>query len=386
MKSKKQLVPIAVVTGVLAILLFASFPPKWFAQGQNPPPSDQQQTGGPQPDVGETVIVPKKKSPPPASQPTPDQPSTTEPIKKPEKINPDEVYTLSTSTNLVNVDVMVVDGNGSPLQNLEKKNFKLFDDGVPQAVTNFGTGEAPMTVCMLVEFSNRWWPFLLVSLRYSYSFLDVINPKDWVAIVSFDLKSQILTDFTQDRSEMRAGLDQLRVPGFSESNFYDALTFVLDRMKEVHGRKAVVAVVTGIDTFSKLTYDQTLKIVRASDTPVYPISILEILTFQNAIRDTVTTLQAENALKTIASYSGGQAYFPRFEQDVPGDYQQIAQQLRMQYSLGFVPTNATKDGQFHKLKVALVDEQGNPLEIINKKGKKVKYHIVARDGYYSPKS
>jgi VWFA-related protein len=211
------------------------------------------------------------------------------------------------------------------------------------------------------------------------------------------MKSQILTDFTQDRSEVRAGLDQLRIPGFSEYNFYDALAFVLDRMKEVHGRKAVVAIVTGLDSFSKLTYDQTLKIVRASDTPVYPVSILEFLSVRSPSGNlpgniatgriqAIDVLQAENALKTMASYSGGQAYFPRFEQEVPDDYQQIAQRLRTQYSLGFVPTNATKDGQFHKLKVALVDEQGNPLEIMNEKGKKVKYHIVARDGYYAPKS
>jgi VWFA-related protein len=397
MKNYKQYLPITLMAGVVGVLLLASFPPKPFAEAQDQAPPGQQQTTGPQPDVGETVLVPKKKSPPAPTQPTPDQPAPSQPATKPEKINPNDIYTLSTSANLVNVDVMVVDNSGSPIQNLEKKNFKLYDDGVPQAVTNFGTGEAPMTVCLLVEFSNRWWPFLYVALRYSYSFLEVIHPKDWVAVVSFDMKSQILTDFTQDRSEVRAGLDQLRIPGFSESNYYDALTNVLDRMKEVHGRKAVVAVVTGIDTFSKLTYDQTLKIVRASDTPIYPISILEFMSIRSPsgnvpgsmatgpIRE-IDVLQAENQLKTMASYSGGQAYFPRFEQEVPEDYQQIAQQLRTQYSLGFVPTNTTKDGQFHKLKVALVDEQGNPLEIINKKGKKMKYHIVARDGYYAPKS
>ena len=310
--------------------------------------------------MGETVLVPKKMQPTPA-QPTTAQPSPAQPEKKPEKINPNDIYTLSTTTSLVNVDVMVVDNNGSPLQNLGKKNFQLYDDGVPQAITNFGTGEAPMTICMLIEFANRWWPFLVIALRYSYYFLKVIHPKDWVAVVAFDLKPEILTDFTQDRSEVRAGLDQLRIPGFSESNLYDALAFVLDRMKEVHGRKAVVAVVTGIDTFSKLTYDQCLKIVKASDTPIYPISIMEFMSVRNPRGDNITTLQAENALKTIASYSGGQAYFPRFEQEVPSDYQQIAQQLRMQYSLGFVPTNATKDGRFHKLKVAVVDDQGNPL-------------------------
>jgi VWFA-related protein len=380
MKNKKRYLPITLVLGVVGVLVLASFPPKWFAQPQEPSPTGQQQTSGPQPDVGETVLVPKKNTP------SPTQPSPTQPEKKPEKINPNDIYTLSTTTSLVNVDVMVVDSNGSPLQNLGKKNFQLYDDGVPQAVTNFGTGEAPMTICMLVEFANRYWGFLYIALRYSYAFLEVIHPKDWVAVVSFDLKPEILTDFTQDRSEVRAGLDQLRIPGFSESNLYDALAFVLDRMKEVHGRKAVVAVVTGVDTFSKLTYDQCLKIVRASDTPIYPVSILEFMTVRSPRGDNITTLQAENALKTIASYSGGQAYFPRFEQEVPSDYQQIAQQLRMQYSLGFVPTNATKDGRFHKLKVAVVDDQGNPLEIFNEKGKKVKYHVVARDGYYAPKS
>ena len=144
-----------------------------------------------------------------------DPTTATQPEKKPEKINPNDIYTLSTTTNLVNVDVMVVDNNGSPLQNLEKKNFQLYDDGVPQAITNFGTGEAPMTICMLVEFANRWWPFLYIALRYSYSFLDVIHPKDWVAVVSFDLKSQILTDFTQDRAEVRAGSGSTAHPRLS---------------------------------------------------------------------------------------------------------------------------------------------------------------------------
>ena len=183
MKSKKSYLPITLVVGVVGVLVLASFPPKWFAQSQEPSPTEQQPTSGPQPDVGETVLVPKKSQPTPIATPT-----TVQPEKKPEKINPNEIYTLSTTTNLVNVDVMVVDNNGSPLQNLEKKNFQLSDDGVPQAITNFGTGEAPMTICMLVEFANRWWPFLVIALRYSYSFLEVIHPKDWVAVVSFDLK------------------------------------------------------------------------------------------------------------------------------------------------------------------------------------------------------
>jgi VWFA-related protein len=386
MKSKKRLAMLAMSAGVVLTLILASSPPKWFAQSPDSSSGSQQPTSGPQPDVGETVLVPKRSQPGQPAQPGQPTTTTAPEVKKPEKINPNEIYTLTTTTSLVNVDVMVVDASGSPLQNLTKKNFQLFDDGVPQAVTNFGTGEAPMTVCMLVEFAARYWPYLVLAVRYSYDFLGVIHPKDWVAVVSFDLKPTIITDFTQDRMEVRGGLNELRIPGFAESNLYDALAFVLDRMKEVHGRKAVLAVVTGLDSFSKLTYDQCLKIVRSSDTPIYPISILEFMAVRNPRVENIGTFQAKNALQTMAAYSGGQAYFPRFEQELPSDYQQIAEQLRMQYSLGFIPTNSTKDGRFHKLKVEVVDDQGNPLQIFNEKGKKVKYHIVARDGYYAPKS
>ena len=374
MKSLRARVLSIFALAILALLGLASFAPSRLAKAAAQSQSEQPDNTGPKPDVGETVLVPKKTTPTPP------------PVeKKPEKINPADIYTLSTSTNLVNVDVMVVDNNGNPIPSLQKANFKIQDDGVPQAVTNFGTGEAPMTVCMLIEFTaRRTWQYMVLAIYYSYDFLRVANPKDWVAVVSYDLKPQIVQDFTQDRSEVRGALDSLRIPGFSEFCFYDALAFVLDRMKEIHGRKAILAMTTGQDSFSKLTYDQILKIVKASDTAIYPISLTEYMTVRYG--DNINTLQAENALKTIASYSGGQAFFPRFEQELPSDYQQIAQQLRTQYSLGFVPTNPSKDGKFHKLKIDLVDDQGNPLRIVNQKGKNVKYKIVSRDGYYAPKS
>ena len=207
MEHRKRYWSLTVMAGVVAAIVLVSFPPKWFAQPQEPTSSGQQPTTGPQPDVGETVLVPKRTQPSP-SQPSTSQPSTTQQQKKPEKINPNDIYTLSTTTSLVNVDVMVVDNNGSPMHNLGRKNFQLFDDGVPQAITNFGTSEAPMNVCLLVEFSNRWWPFLYLAVEYSWQFVQVIGPKDWVAVVSFDLKPYILTDFTQDRGEVRSAINQ----------------------------------------------------------------------------------------------------------------------------------------------------------------------------------
>ena len=338
-------------------------------------PQDQPGSSGPKPDVGDTVLVPKKTTPAPT--PKPDE-------KKPERINPNEIFTLSTTTTLVNVDVLVLDPNGNPLPSLAKTNFRLSDDGVPQTISNFGASEAPMTVCMLIEFSNKYWGFLVLALQDAYEFTRVVEPKDWIAVVSFDMHPDILQDFTQNRYEVTQALDRLRIPGFSEINLYDALAFTIDRMKDIQGRKAILAICTGYDTFSKMNYDQMLKLARSSDAAIYPISILEFMTVRYG--DNIESLQARNALTTIAKYSGGQAYFPRFQQDMPSVYQQIAGQLRQQYSLGFTPSNPTKDGKFHKLKVDLIDPQGNPLKVIDQKGKNVKYRVVFREGYYAPKS
>ena len=360
-------------TGILAITLvvFSWAPSRWVMAQNEPQPST-----GPRAPVGETVLVPKKTQPAPTAKP----PAQTE------KINPNDIYTLSTSTSLVNVEAIVVDRSGNPISNLGKKNFRVSDDGVPQSVSNFAVAEAPMTVCMLIEFSNKWWPFLYMALQHAYGFVDFIRPKDWVAVVAFDMKPEILTDFTQDRSEVIGALDRLRIPGFSETNLWDAMAFTLDRMKDIQGRKAVLLICSGFDTFSKLTYDKALKIAKTTDAAIYPISILEFISVRESYFDNIETAQAKNALTVIADYSGGKAYFPRFEAELNSIYEQISAQLRSRYSLGFVPTNTTRDGRYHKLKVELVDPQGNPLRIVDQKGKDVKYRVVARDGYYAPKS
>jgi VWFA-related protein len=384
--------------GVCALILTLGFAGSALCQSsatQQPasqqPSQDQQpaasQDNGPAPQPGETVVVPKKKAP---DQPAPEE------EKKPEKINPKEVFTIATTTNLVNVDVLVTDKDGSPISTLTKQNFKVLDDGVEQSLSNFGTAAAPITACLLIEFSSRSYYALRLALEDSYQFLGFMQPQDWVAVVEYDMKPHILTDFTQDRSTVRGALDTLRIPGFEEANFFDALSFTIDRMKDIPGRKAIIAVVggagnarlglQGIDTFSKITYGDMLKIAKASDTPIYPITTLEYMDVRNPRGGGMNTIESENELKFIAQYSGGQAYLPRFEAEIPSDYQQIAQQLRTQYSLGFIPSNPAKDGKYHKLRVELVDTDGSPLRIVNEKGKQVKYRLSARDGYYAPKS
>src|SRR5271157_1995134 len=99
----------------VGLLLFTSSVSNWYAQSTG----GQEPSTGPNPEVGPTVLAPKKT-----------QPAPPETEKKPERINPNEIFTLSTATNLVNVDVMVLDRDGNPLSNLNRKNFRVFDDGV----------------------------------------------------------------------------------------------------------------------------------------------------------------------------------------------------------------------------------------------------------------
>lgn len=348
---------------------------------------------GPATQPGETPAIPRHpQQQGPTTEPgeatPPKRPETSAPPGEPapntEKINPNNIHTLSTTTNLVNVDVRVEDNDGDPIKDLQKANFQIYDDGVEQTVTNFGTSQAPVTVCMVVEFSNEYWPLVYQSLTSAYAFVQFMQPKDWVAVIYFDLKPHILTDFTHNKMQVEGSLRQLVFPGFSEDCLYDALAYTIDRMKDIQGRKAIVAIVSGFDTFSKLTYGDMLKISKSSTTPIYAVSILEWVTVRTGMEN-INTEQARNSLNYISQYSGGQAYFPRFEAELPGIYQQIGNQLRSEYSVGFVPTDPEKNGKYHKIKIDLVDAQGNPLRIVNQKGKNVKYRVIFRPGYYAPK-
>jgi hypothetical protein len=153
------------------------------------------------------------------------------------------------------------------------------------------------------------------------------------------------------------------------------------------GRKAILLISSGIDTFSKLTYDKTRKSLQESGIPVYSIGILQlarqIAEAQGA--NTSDFLQGDNELRTFAKETGGQAFFPRFLADMPNAFFAIHQALRNQYSLGYSPTNQARDGKFRKITVQLVNPTTNePLKVTDEKGKPIKYQIIAKAGYKAP--
>ena len=149
---------------------------------------------------------------------------------------------------------------------------------------------------------------------------------------------------------------------------------------------------TGVDTFSKLTLDQTLKKIKSTkDVTIYPISVgfmareyCEVHHCQTRgfiHTNSMDYLQADNEMKTFASLTGGRAYFPRFQGELPEIFHDIAADIRNQYTITYHPTNAKLDGTYRKLKVELQAPDGGPLKVHDQKGKEVKYIVYARDGY-----
>jgi Ca-activated chloride channel homolog len=326
---------------------------------QNKEKESQVEQGGPKKEETDTTIGPKKEPAPKKRRLTP---------KKPTGDKPEENYTLAVEIELVNLDVVVTDKRGNFIPNLSEKNFRVYEDKVEQKITNFAPTLAPLTIVLLMEFSRTFGYWFDDVVMPAAQFIDMLRPEDWAAVVAYDLKSEILADFTQDKRELYGALSRMRIPGFSESNLFDALKDTLDRLEEVDGKKAVLLISTGVDTFSKITFDTILKRVQNTNAVIYCIGMAQLARELFDARgwmsgvDRLTFLQADNQLNTFARRTGGKAWFPRFMGEYPGILQQVGVELRNQYSIGYVPTNANKDGKFRKIKVDVVDENGTPVK------------------------
>ena len=230
----------------------------------------------PSPQSTDSVAKPKKK---PDDQTAPVQPQIPSEYKKP-PIESTNAPTFRSNATTVNVDVSVLDDHNHFIPKIPQGNFRVLEDGVPQEITQFGHSEAPITICMLIEFSGRfqqYWSYgWQETLQASYGFLETLKPDDAVAVVEYDLRDTILSDFSPDKRHAEEAMSRLRIPGFSESNVFDALTDMADRMSGIEGRRAILLIGTGLDTFSKITFDKARKSLQESGVPIYTISTLQI--------------------------------------------------------------------------------------------------------------
>jgi VWFA-related protein len=381
--SRKHLILLAFVLFSLAAVTLSA---RAQDTSQQPPANPNQQeappeAGGPQNDVGPYVVPKKKEEPPP---PAPE---------KPKKIENMPDYSISVNVPVVSLDVLVTSKDGQTIPGLRAENFKIFEDGQPQKIATFNQTVAPITAVLLVEFATTNPDFYVEALNASSTFASTLQKDDWVAVISYDMKTRILADFTQDKRAAYAAINEMRfTPTFSETNMFDALFDTLDRIDRIEGKKYIILVTTGIDSFSKLNLDQILKKVKSTkDVTIYVADIADLAAGWCGVHPChsrglvpaghMDYLQGQNEAKTFASLTGGRAYFPRFEGELPEIFHDIGADIRNQYTISYHPTNPNLDGTYRKLKVELQAPDGGPLKIRDQKGKDVKYIVYAREGY-----
>src|SRR5271169_83487 len=179
---------------------------------------------------------PAQPAPPVQQAPPPQQSQTQQPN-----------YSIAVTVPVVNVDAVVTDNDGNYVTGLKKENFRILEDGAPQEITNFSTGDAPITVVLLMEFNMRGFGYYnYTGIRWADEFLRQMRPIDWIALESFSIRPNVEVDFTHDAREIQQGLNSMRIPpAFIEANLFDAVGDVLDRLRDVKGRKAVLVLASG---------------------------------------------------------------------------------------------------------------------------------------------
>jgi VWFA-related protein len=268
---------------------------------------------------------------------------------------------LKVETNLVTIPVSVFDRYGLYVPNLKKEDFKIFEDGKEQQIEYFGTSEKPFTVILLIDTSPST-EYEIDEIRdAAKAFVDQLKPQDKVMVIEFDGNVHVLTEATGDRPSIYKAIK--RADFGSGTSLYDAVTFSLQkRLNAVSGRKAIVLFTDGVDTqSSKSNYDTTLALAEESDSLIFPIYYN---TFAKTRADADiwgppppgTTAReyavGKKYLEELASYTGGRVFRP---EATPGGltaaFEGIAEELRRQYNIGYIPSEDGKRGQRKLIKV-----------------------------------
>jgi VWFA-related protein len=326
----------------------------------------------------------------PVAAPAQDQPAKAEKAEGQGEV-------LRVDTDLVSIEVAVTSrAGGRNAAGLKSDDFAVYEDGVRQKVSNFSTTDVPFNLVLLIDTSGSARAEVDLMRKAALRFLDELRPQDRVALIGFNDKISLLQGLTDDRRLVEKALTRLQ-PGRGTS-FYDSLELILEEvLKRVGGRKAVVALTDGVDSYGASTYNELLPLVERSQASLYFLEVdTEAKTESGMMRDCnderrfqfsekqlkkylqeyasgadgaqyadhcdLSRLErmqinrrlyesARRELRELAEKTGGRVYPVRQLQQLEPAYAQIAAELRTQYSLGYYPTNEKRDGKWRALRV-----------------------------------
>jgi VWFA-related protein len=281
---------------------------------------------------------------------------------------------VKVETNLVTIPVSVYDRNGLYIPNLLQKDFKIFEDGVEQEIAYFGTSEKPFTVILLIDVSPSTEYKIEEIQQAAIAFVDQLKPQDSVMVIQFDEQVSVFTELTNDRQKIYKAI---RRTGFGGgTSLYDAVDFSLrKRLDKVEGRKAIVLFTDGVDTTSgRASFESTVEDAEESDAMIFPIYYNTFLKNRGigtgGVMSTPPILglplpggqptgsssaeytRGRAYLTELAAATGGRVFRP---ESTPGGltaaFEGIAEELRLQYSIGYYPQNEGEPGQRKQIRV-----------------------------------
>jgi Ca-activated chloride channel family protein len=292
----------------------------------------------------------------------------------------DNVDVIRIDSDLVNLSVGVANRNSAAVTgHLEQKDFAVFEDGAPQEILFFESGEAPFDLVLLLDLSASTSDKISLIRKSAKRFVDAVRPGDRIAICTFAAQLMVVSKLTSDHTALKQSIEGIEEP-FGGTNFWDALRFVVEHVtgqSRVEKRRSAVIVMTdGLDNAlpgvpgdgSATNFEDLLKIVQRSDSIVLPI-YLDTEKEQNK-RGNLTEAYglARQQLVTLALESGNDIYQARKLKDLEGVYARIIRDLSTVYSLGYRPGNPVRDGSWRTVNVQLI---GHP-----------ELAVRARHGYY----
>jgi VWFA-related protein len=273
---------------------------------------------------------------------------------------------ISVDVDRVDVGVVVTDSRGQLVEGLHRADFHVFDNGIEQPITDFLNVDEPAQVLLLIEAGPAVYLLEGGHLEAVQALLDGLSPSDRVAIVRYNIAPELILDFTPDKLVAAGALGQLRFNlGFGQLNLASSLSTALDWLARVPGKKSLVLLSTGVDTSPPVAAQNLLARLKSTDVRLLAISLGGELRAAPSVetkrskKDQPASDKAQAAaeifaladeeLESLAASNGSRAYFPRTTKDFADVFTQIAQLVRHEYDLAFIPP--THDAKLHSIEV-----------------------------------
>jgi Ca-activated chloride channel homolog len=304
------------------------------------------------------VVRPQEPSPSPQKpliEVTPTKPQPTPPPGQ-QKPTPDgNTGVLITNTDLITFTVTVTDTYGRFVSGLSKNAFTVTDEKKPQEITFFSDDDSPVSVGVIFDVSGSMSGEKVKRARDALSkFIQTSHNSDEYFLIAFNSRAQLLLDKTRDGNSV---LDKLTFVNTKDNTaLYDACYLGVEKVQRgSHPKRALLLISDGQDNNSRYTFNELRRLLKESDVVLYGIGILG-----GGDGGSALGMEGQGILDELASVSGGKAFFPRSAAEMDDIFEQIALELRHQYSIGYKPSNFTNDGKWHKVKVKVTAPRGLP--------------------------